>query len=82
MARWSKVCGSDIVHVSLWPFVPHMIVLNSYAALRDALTTPEAGDALAGRPISPFSKMFNPDNCGTISNYVLTWSNRRLTYQT
>ena len=50
LKSWSDQYKSDIVSVR-FPLVPFTIVaLNSYSALREALTSAETSDALSGRP--------------------------------
>ena len=58
LKSWSEQYRSDIVSVRL-PLVPFTIVaLNSYAAMREALTSAETSDVLTGRP----PQMGGPEN--------------------
>ena len=58
LKSWSEQYRSDIVSVRI-PLVPlTIVVLNSYTAMREALTSAETSDALAGRP----PQMGGPEN--------------------
>ena len=58
--EWSALTGSDVVGVRMWPGERAIVVLNSYAAIRDAFAGSESAEALSGRPHSAFWKLSNP----------------------
>ena len=63
--EWSRVCGSEVVCIRVWPSRVPIVALNSYAAVREALVSSENAEALAGRPSSSVSLLFNPNRSGT-----------------
>ena len=63
--EWSRVCGSEVVCIRVWPSSVPIVALNSYAAVREALASSENAEALAGRPSSNVSLLFNPNRSGT-----------------
>lgn len=62
--EWSRKYGSDIVCISVWPNRVPIVAINSYAAVREALTSSETAEALAGRPSSRVACLFNPSSSG------------------
>lgn len=64
--NWSKRFDSDIVGYSVSPGLQKVVILNSNAAIRDALLLGrDSADALVGRQQNQLSIMMNPNRHGT-----------------
>ena len=66
----SQKYKSDIITVQPFP-APPFIILNTYAAIREAMLSPETAEVMSGRPLKVRDSALNPNRCGRIYSVLL-----------